>query len=281
MNKTLINEGFVGLLYENGRLTKTLSPGEHKLTKAFDNTVRSVTKVDVRERSTTIKNQEILTSDKVSVRLSLLVYFKVVDAVAAHTKLADFEERIYEDVQLSARRFLATRSLDQILLDRNELSNAIKSDVASSLLAYGVEVMRADVKDLVFPGALRDVMNKVIETARQAEATLISAQAQLKVAALQAKSRAEVAELDAQSRSNVTRLDAVTRAEALQVEAKAQTQALDEKLKSDAKLLELLTKNPLLVKVKELEMLEKVGSKGNNHFYVGVDPRQHDNSLKQ
>jgi len=270
VNKVLINEGFVGLLYENGRLTKTLSPGEHKLTKAFDSTVRTVTKVDVRERSTTIKNQEILTSDKVSVRLSLLVYFKVVDAVAAHTRLADFEERIYEDVQLAARRFLATRSLDQILLDRNELSNAIKADVAASLLAYGVEVMRADVKDLVFPGALREVMNKVIETARQAEAILISTQSQLKVAALQAKSRAEVAELDAQSRANVARLDAAT-----------QAQAVDEKLKSDAKLLELLAKNPLLVKVKELEMLEKVGSKGNNHFYVGVDPRQHDNGLKQ
>ena len=261
--KTLINEGFVGLLYENGRLTKTLPPGEHKLTKAFDSTVRTVTKVDVRERSTTIKNQEILTADKVSVRLSLLVYFKVVDPVSAYTKLSDFEERIYEDVQLAARRFLATRALDQILLDRNELSNAIKSDVAASLLAYGVEILRADVKDLVFPGALREVMNKVIETARQAEATLIATQAKLKVAALEAKSRAEVAELDAQSRASVTRLDAVTRAE------------------SDAALLELLSRNPLLVMVKELEMLEKIGSKGNNHFYVGVDPRQHDHGLKQ
>ncbi len=272
--KTLINEGFVGLLFENGKLTRTLSPGAHPLHRLFDSTERTVVKVDVRERSTIIKNQEILTADKVSVRLSLLVYFKVVDPVAAHTKLADFEERIYEDVQLAARRFLATRALDQILLDRNELSNAIKADVAASLLAYGVEILRADVKDLVFPGALREVMNKVIETARQAEAQLISAEAKLKVAALEAKSRSELAELDAQARAQVARLDAAMKAEALQVEAKAQSLALDEKLKSDAKLLELLGKNPLLVKVKELETLERIGAKGNNHFYVGVDPRQ-------
>jgi len=264
MKTMLIKDGHKGLLYENGVFKRLLEPGEHKLQRLFDATKREVVTVDVRERSTIIKNQEILTSDKVTVRLSLLVYFKVTDPVSAISKLTNYEDRIYEDVQLSARRFLATRSLDQLLLDRNDLSNAIKEDVASSLLAYGLQVLRADVKDFVFPGQLKDVMNKVIETARQAEAQLIAARARLEVAALEAKSRAEVA-----------RLDSVSRAEALQVEAKAQVQAQDEKLKSDAKVLELLKQNPLLIKVKELEMLERIGAKGNNHFFVGVDPREH------
>jgi regulator of protease activity HflC (stomatin/prohibitin superfamily) len=263
MKTMLIKEGFKGLLYENGVFTRLLEPGKHTLRGLFDTTEREVLKVDVRERSTTIKNQEILTSDKVTVRLSLLVYFKVVDAVAAVSKLENFEDRIYEDVQLSARRFLATRSLDQLLLDRNDLSNAIKADVAASLLAYGVDILRADVKDFVFPGQLKDVMNKVIETSRQAEATLIATRARLEVAALEAKSRAEV-----------VRLDAASRAEAVQVEAKAAVAAGDEKLKADEKVLELLAKHPLLVKVKELEALERIGSKGNNHFYVGIDPRE-------
>ncbi len=262
MKSTLIKDGFKGLLYENGVFTRLLEPGKHELAGGFfDETQREVVMVDVRERSTTIKNQEILTSDKVTVRLSLLVYFKVVDPVAAVSKLTNFEDRIYEDVQLSARRFLATRSLDQLLLDRNDLSNAIKADVAASLLAYGVDILRADVKDFVFPGQLKDVMNKVIETSRQAEAQLIATRARLEVASLEAKSRAEV-----------TRLDSLARAEAAQVEAKAHVQAQNQKLEADAKLLELLAQHPLLVKLKELEMLERIGSKGNNHFFVGVDP---------
>lgn len=261
--KTMINDGHKGLLYENGVLTKLLEPGLHELKRFFDKTDRKVVTVDVRERSTTIKNQEILSADKVTVRLSLLVYFKVVDPIAAFSKLANFEDRIYEDVQLSARRFLATRTLDQILIDRNDLSNAIKADVAGSLLAYGVEILRADVKDLVFPGNLKELMNKVIETQRSAEAQLIATRARIETNTLEAHSKAELA-----------RLDSLARAEALQVETKAHVQAQEEKLKADAGLLALLAQNPLLVKLKELEMLERIGAKGNNHFFVGVDPRQ-------
>jgi regulator of protease activity HflC (stomatin/prohibitin superfamily) len=250
----MIKNGHVGLLYEDGKLVRALEPGKHTLGKRyFDKTVREVVQLDVRERSTTIKNQEILTADKVTVRLSLLVYFKVVDAISAVTRLTNFEDRIYEDVQLSARRFLATRTLDQMLIDRNELSDAIKADVAASLLGYGVEILRADVKDLIFPGNLKDVMNKVIETARQAEAQRIATQ----------------------SRVETLRLEAQSRAEALQLEARAQALAQDEKLKSDAQVLVMLEKHPLMVKLKELETLERIGSKGNNHFFVGVDPREH------
>lgn len=135
--KTLIPEGHIGLLYENGALKTQLNPGLHTFSDFFAPS-RQVAVLDVRERSSTIKNQEILTADKVSVRLSLLVYFKVVDPKAAVTVVAAYEDRIYEDVQLAARRFLATRTLDQILKDRNELSTAIKNDVSGSAQAYGV-----------------------------------------------------------------------------------------------------------------------------------------------
>jgi regulator of protease activity HflC (stomatin/prohibitin superfamily) len=235
--KTLIPEGHIGLLYENGALKAQLPPGLHRFSE-FLAPKRQVAVLDVRERSSTIKNQEILTADKVSVRLSLLVYFKVVDPKAAVTVVAAYEDRIYEDVQLAARRFLATRTLDQILKDRNELSNAIKTDVSGSAQAYGVEVVRADVKDLVFPGNLREVMNKVIETERLSEAQLITARTQAEVATLQAKSQAAT---------------------------------LQEKILADEKRVKQLAENPLLLKLKELEVLEAIGARGNNHFYVGVD----------
>ena len=195
---TIVPNGHVGLLYENGVLIRPLPPGKHQFPAWPWSPRRSVTLLDQRERSSTIKNQDILTGDKVSVRLSLLIYFKVVDPALAVTAVTSYEDRIYEDVQLAARRFLATRTLDQILKDRNDLSDAIKSDVAASALGYGVAIQRADVKDLVFPGNLREVMNRVIETERQAEAKLIDARSRAEVARLDAKS--QVAALEGAAR---------------------------------------------------------------------------------
>ena len=92
-------DGYCGLLYEDGRLTDVLRPGRHRYGARFDfdRTTRRLVFVDLRERSVTIKNQEILTADKVAVRLSLLVFLRVVDPKAAYQNVANFEERVYED----------------------------------------------------------------------------------------------------------------------------------------------------------------------------------------
>src|SRR6476619_1909113 len=111
MNEWVVRDGHCGLLYEDGVLADVLTPGKHRRGAWRDRTRRDVTYVDLRERSVTIKNQEILTADKVAVRVSLLVYMRVVDAKAAHQNVVDFQEHVYEDVQLAARRFLATRTL--------------------------------------------------------------------------------------------------------------------------------------------------------------------------
>lgn len=111
---TIIKDGRCGLLYENGTLVRILPSGRHASWHWPWSPRREIVHVDLRERSTTIKNQEILTADKVAVRLSLLIYFKVVDPKAAQHNVESYEDRIYEDVQLAARRFLATRTLDQI-----------------------------------------------------------------------------------------------------------------------------------------------------------------------
>ena len=153
LEKITIPQAAVGVLYEDGAYARTLAPGKYRLkNRVFDSVERAVTLVDVRERSITIKGQEILTADKVAIRVSLLVYFRVVDPVAALHTVASYEERIYEDVQLAARRFLANRSLDAILSDRNEISNAVRDDVKTTAAAYGVEIVRAGREGPGFPG---------------------------------------------------------------------------------------------------------------------------------
>lgn len=259
MFRFIIKEGRVGLLYENGVLTRTLVPGRYRFRTLFAPR-REVTVVDQRERSTTIKNQEILTIDKVAVRLSLLVFFKVVDARAAIQNVENFEDRMYEDVQLAARRFLATRSLDQIFRDRNEISQAIRDDLKASAQAYGVEVRRADVKDIVFPGNLREIMNRVIETERQAEAQLV-----------QARSNAEMARVQAHSGVEVARIQAESAAQLARVQAEAHAQVAQIALAVEEKAAQLASAHPQHVRLKELEVLRDLGARGSHHFYIGVD----------
>ena len=94
-----------GLLYEDGAFKETLAPGKHNLKSGlFDKVERRVVLVDMRERSLIIKGQEILTSDKVAIRVSILVQFRVSDPKSAVHTVDSFEDRLYSDVQLAARR---------------------------------------------------------------------------------------------------------------------------------------------------------------------------------
>jgi regulator of protease activity HflC (stomatin/prohibitin superfamily) len=257
--EVVVPQSFVGLLYEDGAYQKVLDPGRHKLrTGWFDDKKRSVVFVDVRERSLTLKGQEILTADKVAIRVSLLVYFKVVDAPAAVHNVASYEERIYEDVQLAARRFLASRRLDAILSDRNEISDAVRDDVKSVAAGYGVEIRRADVKDLVFPGNLREIMNQVLETERRAEAKLI-----------EARREAEALKIKAEAENSAAKLRAEAERDHLRIAAEGERDRTRVKLEADIEEARALSANPALLRLRELQALSDMARAGGK-FVVGL-----------
>ncbi|HMK71790.1 MAG TPA: SPFH domain-containing protein, partial [Myxococcaceae bacterium] len=208
MVEFVVPMSYVGLLYEDGVFQRQLKPGKHAWKSRWlkKDVERLVQYVDIRERSLTLKGQEILTRDKVAIRVSLLVYFRVVDPEAALHNVASYEERIYEDVQLAARRFLASRDLDAILSDRNEISDAVRVDVKSIAATYGVQIVRADVKDLAFPGNLREIMNQVLETERRSEAKLIEARRAADALRIQAEGEISMARARVEAQKEQARL---------------------------------------------------------------------------
>lgn len=236
--KIIIKDTHRGALYEDGVFQKILGPGRWCVGRwMWSRKRREIVLVDIRDRSLTIKGQEILTADKVAVRVSILVNFRVTDVEAALHKVESYEDRIYEDVQISTRRFLAVKTLDEILKDRNEISDSVREDVREAAASYGVEISRADVKDLVFPGNLREIMNRVLETERQSEAMLVEAQ---------------------------------KKADAMLIGAKAERKVVESKLAADHTLAERLASSPELLRLKELEALERIAANPGNHFYIGL-----------
>jgi regulator of protease activity HflC (stomatin/prohibitin superfamily) len=166
---------------------------------------REIVLVDMRERDLTIKGQEILTSDKVALRVSIIVQFRVTDPRAAIHQVESFEDRLYSDVQLAARRSLASMVLEQILTNRNQLSEDILRDVKGTAATYGVNILRADVKDIIFPGNLQEVMNRVLAAEQMSQAQLVEARTKAEVQRIEAQARTETRRIEAEAQTTAQR----------------------------------------------------------------------------
>ncbi len=156
----IVKDTHRALWYEDGVLVKTFQAGRYKFPRWNGFLFRrlpvvEVVLVDMRERELTIKGQEILTADKVAIRVSIIVQFRVSDAKAAIHEVEKYEERLYSDVQLAARRPLASMRLEEILTNRNRLSEDILRDVKEIATRYGVSTLRATSRIWSFPAICR------------------------------------------------------------------------------------------------------------------------------
>ena len=259
----LIKNTHKGVRYVDGAVDRVLDAGRYEIPASVGLfgkklPVVEIVQVDVRERELTLKGQEILTSDKVAIRVSILVQFRVIDPAQALSAVANYEERIYSDVQLAARRSLALMTLDLILTNRNQLSEEILADVQKSARGYGVEILRADVKDLIFPGNLQEVMNKVLAAERMSQVQLV-----------EARTRAEAQRIEREAQANAQRLAAETEAAVLRVKTAAELEALRERAQAAA----AYTTHPALLRLRELETLGDLARSSNARLYVDFDRR--------
>lgn len=265
-----------GLRYENGKLTGVLEAGRyelprrgfrHRLPGAPELPEVHIVQVDMRERELTLRGQEILTSDKVAVRVSIVTQFRVDDPTAALEKVANYEDRIYSDVQLAARRSLASMTLEQILTNRNQLSEDILGEVTDVAAGYGVAILRSDVKDLVFPGNLQEIMNRVLAAERLSEAQLVEARTKAERETIEARTRAETDRLAAEARRESELLAARADAEAHRIRAEAEAAALRLHAESAAAYSE----HPALLRLRELDTLGRLAGNAAARLYIGFD----------
>lgn len=283
-DEIIIKDTHRALWYEDGVMTRVLGPGRYDLPRQslfphlFRRPLVEFVLVDVRERDLTIKGQEILTADKVAIRVSIIVQFKVSDPVAALHQVSNHDERLYSDVQLAARRSLAAMTLEQILTNRNQLSEDILEEVKGTAATYGVTILRADVKDLVFPGNLQEIMNKVLAAERLAQAQLIETRTQAEQRRIDAEAKAQIkrieaastAETDAQVATSLaaSRLkQAQAEAEALRIQNEAEIRALREQ----ASAAEAYAQHPALLRLRELQALAETAKNANARIFVGFD----------
>lgn len=159
------------MLFVDGRHEATLDEGLHVVGaygKMVDTTV-----VDLRTRERQIVGQEVMTKDQVTLRLSLVVQFRVIDVETMAGAVPDFEDALYTEAQLVARHQVASLTVDELLGRRAELKADMTTGVAASVAPWGVEVTAVDIKDVVLPGEMKALLNRVIEAEKQAAAQVI------------------------------------------------------------------------------------------------------------
>ena len=206
-----IDEGKRGLVYLDGRLVRELEPG----TYGFWNAVQTprIDVLEMRRQTIEVPGQEILTRDKVTLRVNLSAVYEIVNVVAARTGVKDVDAHLYRTLQIALRQTLGKRTLEEVLAEKVDIDETVSLAVRREMEAYGVRVSAIAIKDIILPGDIRDILNQVVTAEKQAQANLI-------------RRREETA---------------ATRS-----------------LLNTAKLME---DNPLLVRLKELETLEKVAEK--------------------
>ncbi|MEO0475715.1 MAG: SPFH domain-containing protein [Planctomycetota bacterium] len=271
-SELIIRESHRALWYEDGKFIRLLEPGRYELPKRPLLGGKRVPQinieyVDIRERDLTIKGQEILTADKVAIRVSILLRYRVIDPVKAIHEVEDFSDRLYSDVQLAARRSLASMNLEEILTNRTRLSEDILAEVQDPATGYGVRIKRADVKDLIFPGNLQEVMNRVLMAERMSQAELVDA-----------RTKAQVREINAKTEGTIRQQEAAAEAESIRL--KAQADAEVERMKHDleveqmtkrAEVGEAMAQTPQLLRLAEIEAMQALAANANARLYIGFD----------
>ena len=116
---------------------------------------------------------------------------------------------------------------------------------------YGVTIARADVKDLVFPGNLQEIMNKVLAAERTSQAQLVEARTRAEVQRIDAETKAEATRILAESQAQAERLAAAARAENLRLQAEAEVQTVQLR----EPIAAAFEKHPTLLRLRELEAL--------------------------
>ena len=212
----------LGFLEIDGVQTDELTAGVHAWWK-FNRSLK-IKQVDLRLQNMEVNGQEILTKDRVGLRVNLSATWQVADAKRVSDELADHSDYLYRELQLALRAVVSTQTLDELLADKNKLNSQILESVVGKVAEYGIDLKTVGARDIVLPGEMKTILAKVVEAEKLAEANLIR--------------------------------------------RREETQAT-RSLHNTAKVME---GNPTLLRLKELEVLEKITSQINTlNVYGGLD----------
>lgn len=166
-----VPENHVAVLYVDGKVEKVLEAGVHAFWR-FRRDLRAEL-VDLRLQVLDVAGQEILTRDKVSLRVNLNAGYRVTDVLMAFAKQAKPVDYLYKELQFGLRAAVGTRTLDGLLEDKGAIDAVVEAHIKRRVDGYGLEVESVGVKDIILPGDMKVILARVVEAEKAAQANVI------------------------------------------------------------------------------------------------------------
>ena len=161
----------VVLLYRDGVLIEQLGQGLHVFWKGNGNVKWKA--LDLREQVADVAGQEIITADKVSLRVNLVVTWTIADPILATRTSIDPTQALYREAQLALRAAVGTKPLDALLADKEAVGGEVRNALSVRAGELGLSVKSVGLRDIVLPGDMKALLNQVIAATKEAEAGLI------------------------------------------------------------------------------------------------------------
>lgn len=168
-----------GVLFRLGRFRGSRSPGLRLIIPVID----QLRKVSLRIVTMPIQSQGIITRDNVSVDVSAVAYFRVVDAVKSVLAIENVRAAINQIAQTTLRKVVGQHTLDQTLAETDTINLDIRKILDATTADWGVEVTLVELKDIQLPDSMKRAMAKQAEAEREKRAKIINAEGESLAAA--------------------------------------------------------------------------------------------------
>jgi len=157
-----------GLKYVNGQYQGLLGAGSY-----WHNPLKTkIQTVDTRPLHQTIPSQEVLSEDGIAVKISLIANTKVIDPEIAIHQTQDYLSSVYLELQQALRMVVGEKTIEQIMESRQLIGKTIETLVAEKMKGIGIEVTAVGIKDLTFPGSLKQTFAQVVSARQEGLAAL-------------------------------------------------------------------------------------------------------------
>lgn len=166
-----VNEYERGVKFRFGKFVKILNPGWNLILPIIE----SMKKVDIRTKAVDVPEQDAITKDNVSIRINAVLYYKIFDASKAIIAVEDYRYAVAQLAQTTMRNAVGAVSLDELLAERNKISEEICKIVDEATDPWGIKVENVELKDVALPEEMKRVIAKVAEAEREKTAVITKA----------------------------------------------------------------------------------------------------------
>ncbi len=167
----MVPQHHVAVLYVDGKVYAVLQAGMHAYWRAGREIRADI--VDLRMQVLEVAGQEILTRDKVALRVNLTAGYRISDVLVAFARQAKPVDYLYKELQFGLRAAVGTRTLDELLEDKGLIDAVVNAHIKKRVEGYGLEVDSVGVKDIILPGEMKVLLAKVVEAEKAAQANVI------------------------------------------------------------------------------------------------------------